>query len=476
MAKYRIETDQGTFEVETEESTGKPDAFQQAVSYKTGSALVDAPLGLLQGAAKGAASTGVGIGSVFRKVAGLPPLPAETFAADTEAKGGWETAGKFGEQAAEFAIPGSAAAKATKGLGLLARMGTQGAVAGTVGAAQSGGQLGPTATGAILGGAGEAIMPAASALKQLAGKRAPTLANYAEAFAATSGKQTQKISKALETLKADGIQPGKNIHEMQGALEGKLSQLGQQYEALKQAGAGATPTDAQGVLQSLEEYAKSLKTDGVLLSGNKAKYAMVRDQMRDVKRLAAQNNGQITFDQLKEMRNVVNEKTGFASADWEKGLYGKLGNIYRSHMDQTVPGTAELNRSWAKYSDLAQEIGKNIEQNKGQGTSALGKMFEASEMKHTGAVMGGTLGAALGGAPGAFVGSMAGRMILPKAAGTAGRMLENAVESGAFQRLSPATQRIASVAARMGDARALARLMEPVIQESAQRATTRKTP
>jgi hypothetical protein len=69
MAKYRIETDQGTFEVETEESTGKPDAFQQAVTYKTGSALVDAPLGLLQGAAKGAASTGVGIGSVFRKVA-----------------------------------------------------------------------------------------------------------------------------------------------------------------------------------------------------------------------------------------------------------------------------------------------------------------------------------------------------------------------------------------------------------------------
>src|SRR5947209_16593872 len=134
MPKFRVETDQGTFEVETEESTGKPDAFQQAVNYKTGNALVDAPLGLVQGMAKGAASTGAGIGSVFRKVAGLPPLPEGTFAADTEAHGIAENIGKFGEQTAEFAIPGSAAAKATKGLGLLARMGTQGAVAGAVGA------------------------------------------------------------------------------------------------------------------------------------------------------------------------------------------------------------------------------------------------------------------------------------------------------------------------------------------------------
>ena len=87
-------------------------------------------------------------------------------------------------------------------------------------------------------------------------------------------------------------------------------------------------------------------------------------------------------------------------------------------------------------------------------------------------MIGGTLGAAVGGAPGAFVGSMAGRMILPKAAGTAGRMLENAVDAGAFQKLSPATQRVAAMAAQMGDTKALARLLGTgTVQESAQRMT-----
>src|SRR3982751_4505953 len=118
MATYRVETDQGTFEVETDESPAKPDAFQQAVNYKTGNAVVDAPLGLLQGAAKNAAATGVGIGSAFRKAAGMAPLPADTFQADTEAHGAAENIGKFVEQGAECAIPGSGVTKAPKGTGL----------------------------------------------------------------------------------------------------------------------------------------------------------------------------------------------------------------------------------------------------------------------------------------------------------------------------------------------------------------------
>jgi hypothetical protein len=101
MARYKVETDQGTFEVETDESATKPDAFQQAVNYKTGTVL-DAPLGLVQGVAKGAASTGVGIGSLFRKAAGLAPLSADTFQADTEAHGAAENIGKFVEQGARI--------------------------------------------------------------------------------------------------------------------------------------------------------------------------------------------------------------------------------------------------------------------------------------------------------------------------------------------------------------------------------------
>src|SRR5437763_809690 len=136
MAKYRVETSGGTYEIETADAPAQPqqDAFEKAVNYHTGNSLIDAPLGVLQGAAKGAASTGVGIGAIARKVAGLPPLPADTFKADTEASGIGQGTGKFLEQAAEFAVPGGAVGKATKGLGLLARAGAQAGVAGAVGA------------------------------------------------------------------------------------------------------------------------------------------------------------------------------------------------------------------------------------------------------------------------------------------------------------------------------------------------------
>jgi hypothetical protein len=441
------------------------------VNYKTGTVL-DAPLGLVQGVAKGAASTGVGIGSLFRKAAGLAPLPADTFQADTEAHGAAENIGKFVEQGAEFAIPGSGVAKATKGAGLLLRAGTQAATAGGIGAAQSGGQLAPTLTSAALGGVGPLAGAGAKGIAQLAAKRAPTLANYAESFAATP-KQTQKLSAALDTLESrTAFNRARISTKCRARSENRLSQLGKQYEALKASGAGSTPTDAQGVLQGLEDYAKSLKTDGVLLSGNKAKYSLVREQMRDVKRWQSR---------ITAKSPSISSRSYGISSTRKRALLARIGkrdctassaiSTARTWI-KAVPGTAELNRSWAKYSDLAGEIEKNIAQNKGQGTSALGKMFEASEMKHTGAVIGGTLGAAVGGAPGAFVGSMAGRMILPKAAGTAGRMLENAVDAGAFQKLSPATQRVAAMAAQMGDTKALARLLGTgTAQESAQRMT-----
>jgi hypothetical protein len=116
MATYRVQTEKGTYEIETADAPAKaqPDVFEKAVNYHTGNSLIDAPLGVLQGAAKGAASTGVGIGALARKVAGLPPLPAETYKADTEASGIGQGTGKFLEQAAEFAIPGSSVGKATQ--------------------------------------------------------------------------------------------------------------------------------------------------------------------------------------------------------------------------------------------------------------------------------------------------------------------------------------------------------------------------
>src|SRR5206468_4745077 len=143
--------------------------------------------------------------ALARKVAGLPPLPADTYKADTETSGFAQGAGKFLEQAAEFAIPGSMVAKATKGLGLAARAGAQAATAGAIGAAQSGGDPMATGISAGLGGAGELVPAAISGAKGLLNNKAPTLQNFSKSFANATPTQKAVISEVLPQLQKDGI-------------------------------------------------------------------------------------------------------------------------------------------------------------------------------------------------------------------------------------------------------------------------------
>jgi hypothetical protein len=451
MATYRVQTEKGTYEIETADAPAQkqaPDVFEKAVNYHTGNSLIDAPLGVVQGFAKGAASTGVGIGAIARKVAGLPPLPADTYKADTEASGTGQGTGKFLEQAAEFAIPGSSVGKALKGAGLATRALGQAATAGAIGAAQSGGDPLATGVSAGLGGAGELAGPVLSKAKQLLGNKAPTLQNFAESFGNATPTQKARISSALDTLKKDGIQPGADVHEMQDAIKSKLGDLGQAYQNLDPA-IKSRQMPVQDVVQKLQDAQQAYLKRGVVT--DKAGYNAIQDQIDTIQQIAQANGGAVQLDDLLHMKQLANGRTNFQSADAEKSLWNKVGNAYRSVADSLAPETTPLNKDYQKYKDLEQIVDQNISRGKGTTRSGLDALGQHVSARHVGA----GIGAMVGGAPGAVVGSMLG----PKVAKTAQQMLQNAIDNGAFQGLSKGSQALASAAARMGDTKTLVRVL-----------------
>jgi hypothetical protein len=439
---------------------GKPqDAFEKAVNYHTGNTLIDAPLGLVQGVAKGAASTGVGIGSLFRKAAGLAPLPADTFTADTKPEGIGQGTGKFLEQAAEFAAPAGAVTKGLKGAGFVARAIGQGATAGAVSAAQSGGDPVATITGAALGAGGEAVGPALRAGKKLVGsltERAPTLANYADSFKATP-TQKAHLSAALDTLKRDGVKPTGDIHEMADAVKGKLNDLSQAYNSLDPA-IKSRQLPVNDVVQKLDAAKDAYMRRGVVT--DEGAYNALDKQIQTVQEIAKQNGGTVDLEDLVHLKQKANGKTNFMSPDAEHDLWRKVGNAYRESANTLAPETKALNQDYQKYSELEKIVDKNISQGKGSTPSGLDFLESKSHARHAGMAA----GYAVGGAPGAIIGGMIG----PKLAKGAAQILQNAIDNGTFAALPRSKQLVVKAAAKMGDNKAVLRALgqEFALQEA----------
>lgn len=102
--------------------------------------------GFATGLLKSAAKTGLGIAKGFQKTfplvgvagVGLKVRPTEETEQALEAKTTAEKAGKFVGDVAQFAIPGTKVARATKALSAIPRIGARAVTAGAVGTAQTG--------------------------------------------------------------------------------------------------------------------------------------------------------------------------------------------------------------------------------------------------------------------------------------------------------------------------------------------------
>jgi hypothetical protein len=204
--------------------------------------------------------------------------------------------------------------------------------------------------------------------KQLLGNKAPTLQNYAESFGNATPKQKEKISAAIDLLKADGIKPAGDIHEMQSAIKGRVQDLSGAYNAVDPA-VKAREVPAQDVINKLRAQQAAYSQKGVVLDD--AAHNAIESQIQKVEAMGKAGGGKVDVNDLIKLKQTANNKTSFSSADWEHEVWGKVGNVYRSTANQVAPEMKPLNQAWQKYADLEKEIDKNVLQGKGTTKSGL---------------------------------------------------------------------------------------------------------
>lgn len=169
------------------------------------------------GIAKGALSTAQGLGQLTLKgvkaITGKDYGTKETFFQDPntlKAQGTAEKIGKFGEQVAEFALPGGAVSKATKALPFIARTGAKALTSGAVATAQSG-EIGKES--AIAAGT-EAAIPIVGKIIKPAVKFMRTLLKGTGS--ALSGAPAEAIEQIYKNPKI-ALQTAKEIRKTGGA-------------------------------------------------------------------------------------------------------------------------------------------------------------------------------------------------------------------------------------------------------------------
>ena len=485
-------------------SAPAPDILERALNYRTGNDLIDAPMGVMQGAAKGAIQTVHNGGALLAKIPLLKSaddayakatgatIPTEQqWQQGTTARGVGQGTGKFLEQAAEFAVPAARVSGALRSAGLTARVLGQAGVGAGVSAIQSGGDPTATAVGGALGGAGELAGAATSGAKALLAAKSPTLANFSVSFGNATPTQKARIFTALSTLKDDGIVPPNSVQEMSDLVKGRLKDLGSQYDALDPA-IKNREVDPNAVVLKLRKLQQQYTRRDV--PTNDAAYKTIQDQIDKVQQIALKNGGtpapapsklvgpnglpvssnvqpnpgKINIDDIVHMKQNANGQTNWNSSDVDKSLWNGIGDVYRSAADTLAPETTPINRAYQKYKDLDQIADENIARGKGSTDSGLTALSKRMQQHGAGAGAGAALGGAVLGPVGAAVGGVAGGIIGPRLGSVASQALRNAVDSGAFRALPALKQSAIKAASAAGDNAAVLRLLgQGATQETA---------
>jgi len=170
-------------------------------------------------------------------------------------------------------------------------------------------------------------------------------------------------------------------------------------------------------------------------------------------------------DDLAKMKALANQQTHWDSPDVEKTLWNKIGDAYRNASNAVAPEMTPLNRDEQVYRDLEQMIDKNVSQGKGAIPSGRGPLLTPSTAM--GAAAGGAMGHAFGGVPGALVGTAMGGAAGARLGNLAQRAIQNAVDSGAFARMTPIRQGLLRSMQAMGDNAGILKLLGTAATEEA---------
>lgn len=355
--------------------------------------------------------------------------------------------------------------------------------------------------------------------------KALTVNNFARSFGATP-EQKAVITKALPTLTRDGISPEETAPQMAASIKGKLADLGTQYSQLPAdissreipaddvvsrlrklqaqfvGGVKQVTETVPGLVDSQGNPVTRAKSVPLVTNANQPYYDKITKEIEDVKDFASANNGKVTFDNLRHMRDGANGRTNWQSAPADQNLYRDIGGVYRSSLDKIAPETTQLNRDYATYKGLdtvadknvnmgrgadakpdiwegqentpyahyraLQDVAqKNLDEGRGTTQSGLSMLLHKAEGAGYGLSIGSELGHAAAGVPGAIVGGALGMYAAPKLAGPIVQALRNISDSGALTNASPGARRALQAAIQTGRSAVIQRAIKGIGMKSA---------
>jgi polyhydroxyalkanoate synthesis regulator phasin len=380
--------------------TNQPDAVQRALNYHTGNNWIDAPMGALQGVGKSVMDAGIGVGSLLSKIPGMGPLTMGDHALTqededklTRPNGIGQGTGKFLGDLAQYAIPAGEAAKATKGLGILARMATQGVVGGGVSALQSKGDPASAAIGAITGGAGELAAPAIKVLGKVAsnilGKT--TGAGEATIQRAFDNPQSSELVKAMRgeyTVNDIVNNVQKSVSDFSDSAK---SQYRNKLDTLVTN--GKIPNwNAKGVVNDIQDsLTKEIKNFGGEINPDGTL------NLRHVS-IADRPSIQSLHDEVSNWGSEAKDLTPSGLDSLKKdiigpvaGSGGKLGalatrvyNTAKEGIEREIPGYGDMTKDYAQSQDLLRDLKSEMSVHaNGQGNPGLIARKLSNLMKQT---------------------------------------------------------------------------------------------
>lgn len=464
MAKYRIQTDKGVYEVETAEA--QPQVESAGIGAQIGTGVTDLLKGIGSGVfstVRGAAKlTGVydrlGERGLSDLVKGDGKTSAQRYL-DALATPPDSNAGRIGnviEQGAEYMVPGTLVARGAKLLQggskvaqLAGRAGLEGLSAAGVAGVQTGGDAEAMRNAALTAGGATAAIGglSAAAPKIAASLKQGALRQYGRVLNPTKEKTKAMADKIIPQMVERGI-VATTLPGMLEKSQGRMRFLGQKIDDVWDAmDVTGTMADVRPILQHLDDAAReTYYTTGangqLVVKGKVAEQGLKElESIGETLLSAAAPNSatgalEIPIKTLREFRQywdeVANKAGAFTSdlSSWTRGKAHKFaGDAIREELAKATPDLAALNREFSFWNRVADVTESTLQRRTGQAKPLTRRLAQ----------LGGTAGGAAAGGPlGAVLGSVAmdqlqGLMISP-AWGTASAVfkdrLANAIAKG----------------------------------------------
>lgn len=367
-AKYSVQTPPA----QTGAAVGQEKTSGEKTSGGVGSTLANLGVGV----AKSAGGLALGLGTFGQKILNAPykavgaqgrevPIytkgTAERAAVESALKtrGTAQGIGKFAGDVAQFAIPGGAVAKATKGAGMLTRLGARTATAGGVATAQEG-EIGKETAIAV---ATEAVLP-------IAGKTAAGLTKYgAGVLKGLAGTLTGAGEEALERVIQNpnaaltGIRGGDEglkqlATQTRKGIKNIMAKTGKEYETLT---SGVTKTIDKTKVQKMvtniltEEADATISKKGIqfvdtpFTSVEEGQLAKVYNVVNGWSDYSAKGVNELA-------RRISRFRRGTKDAKNFDRIIDDMRRNVRNIVGEEVPEIAEANAKYADKMDLLEQV------------------------------------------------------------------------------------------------------------------------